>query len=118
MKGKPVAEKVAEKKRKAGRPKKSEKAVEVEAAASKTAPEVAAPPKKTRRPRKTDWPTLRAKVDESTIVEYSMKIDYSEITAISHKKFGIGVITKILDDNKIQVVFEENTKVLAQNWEA
>lgn len=71
-----------------------------------------------RRRRKADWSTLMTKIDEELIVDYKMDADYGEIEAINHKKFGVGIITKILAENKIQVVFEENTKVLAQNWEA
>lgn len=70
-----------------------------------------------RRGRKKDWPSLRAKIEESDIVDYDINGDFSEVQAIRHKKFGIGVITKVLAENKIEVVFEEDKKVLAQNWE-
>ncbi len=94
-------------KRKRGRPKKETS--DVKTVKAKTE-------KKTRRPRKADWQTLRGKIDETEIVDYSLKDDYSEIAAINHNKFGIGIILKVLDEKKIQVVFEEATKVLAQNW--
>lgn len=87
-------------KRKRGRPKKTEDGKP-----------------KVRRRRKADWSTLITKIDEDSVVDYNLTDDYSEIEAINHKKFGVGVITKILDENKIQVVFEGDTKVLAQNWE-
>jgi len=57
------------------------------------------------------------KLNEDQVVEYDIKADFSETEAIRHKKFGIGIITKVLADNKIEVVFEENKKILAQNWE-
>ena len=69
-----------------------------------------------RRGRKSDWPTLVSKIEESEIVDYSISEDFSQLKAIRHKKFGIGVITKIIADNKIEVVFEDNKKVLVQNW--
>ncbi|MFQ5751200.1 MAG: hypothetical protein ACE5HI_04320 [bacterium] len=69
-----------------------------------------------RRGRKKDWPTLVSKIEESEIVDYSISEDFSDISAIRHKKFGVGVITKILADNKIEVVFQEDKKILAQNW--
>lgn len=74
-------------------------------------------PPKVRRRRKADWGTLMGKIDQSLAVDYSMTADYGEIESINHKKFGVGIITKILAEDKIQVVFEENTKILAQNWE-
>lgn len=86
-------------KRKRGRPRKTEGAAPV------------------RRRRKTDWASLVEKIDEEEIVDYDINGDFTDIEAIRHKTFGIGVITKILDDNKIEVVFEENKKILAQNWE-
>lgn len=108
-------------KRKRGRPPKSEaeKAAKAEEPkAKKASKEEKAPVKKSvRRSRKKDWPTLMTKIDESEIVDYNMNEDFSEIEAINHKKFGIGIIIKILADNKMEVVFEKATKVMAQNWE-
>ena len=69
------------------------------------------------RRRKNDWATLLSQVEDEKIVEYTIDSGYSEMDAIKHKQFGIGIITKILDINKIEVVFEANTKVLAQNWQ-
>jgi hypothetical protein len=86
-------------KKKRGRPPKSE--------ATKTV----------GRRKKNDWATLMSQVDEGTVIDYNMQNEYEEMAAINHKNFGLGVITKVLDDNKIQVVFEDYTKVLAQNWE-
>lgn len=73
-------------------------------------------PKGKRGPRKRDWSTLVAKVEEAQIVDYDIKKDYSEAPAIRHKKFGIGVVMKVLADNKIEVLFQDETKILAQNW--
>ncbi len=89
------------KKRGPGRPRKTDKT----------------PAKTTiRRGRKKDWPSLVSKIEENDIVDYNIEQDFSEIHAIRHKKFGVGVITKIIADNKIEVVFQENKKILAQNW--
>ena len=70
-----------------------------------------------RRRRKTDWVSLIEKVNEEEVVDYDIKADFSQIEAIRHKTFGVGVILKVLDDRKIEVVFEDNKKVLAQNWD-
>ncbi|MFQ5436805.1 MAG: hypothetical protein ACE5FD_18265 [Anaerolineae bacterium] len=88
-----------EPKRKRGRPRKTE------------------PVGPVRKRGRTSWATLVKKIDEEQIVDYDINGDFTEIEAIRHKKFGVGVITKILDDNKIEVVFEENKKILAQNWD-
>lgn len=74
--------------------------------------------KPVRRRRKKDWISLMEHIEEDVIVDYHINGDFSETEAIRHKNFGIGVITKVLDDNKIEVIFEENQKkILAQNWE-
>jgi hypothetical protein len=79
------------------------------------------PKKKTGRTagrrRKNDWATLVSQIEDNKIVDYAIDSTYHEMDAIQHKKFGVGVITKILDINKIEVVFESNTKILAQNWQ-
>ncbi len=95
----PVGDEAEAPKRKRGRPKKADGAPKI------------------RRRRKADWGTLMGKIDESLAVDYKMTADYGEIESINHKKFGVGIITKILAEDKIQVVFEENTKILAQNWQ-
>ncbi len=101
---------IKETKPKRGRPRKTDAAAEPAKAEAK-------PEKVVKKRGKNSWPSLMKKVEEELIVDYDMNGDFEEKAAIRHKKFGIGVITKILDDNKIEVVFEEDKKVLAQNWE-
>ncbi len=94
-------------KRKRGRPRKTE--------ADGTA--AVAKPKTTRR-GKYAWPTLMDKLDnDEELVDYNIKSDFTDTGAIRHKKFGVGFVLKVLDVNKIEVVFEDAKKVLAQNWE-
>ncbi len=69
-----------------------------------------------RRPRKRNWASLRAKITESQIIDYNIKKNFTDAESVNHKKFGVGIITKILSEKKIEVVFENGTKVLAQNW--
>jgi hypothetical protein len=69
-----------------------------------------------RGPRKKNWSLMVGRIDEAQIVDYDIKKDFSETPAIRHKKFGVGVITKVLADNKIEVLFQDDTKILAQNW--
>lgn len=73
--------------------------------------------KPVRRSRKKDWATLVSDIDDSQLTEYDINGDYTEAKAIHHKRFGVGVITKVLAYNKIQVIFQDETRILAQNWE-
>lgn len=66
--------------------------------------------------RKRNWNTLMAEVDDAETVDYDIHEAYGENQPIRHKQFGVGVVTKILADNKIEVVFQDQTRVLAQNW--
>lgn len=78
-----------------------------------------APKSKAARPRQSrKWSTLVESVREEDVIAYTITGAFSEGDAIQHKKFGLGVITKILDSRKIEVVFEEDKKMLAQNWQA
>ncbi|MFQ5864510.1 MAG: hypothetical protein ACE5IW_04690 [bacterium] len=70
-----------------------------------------------RRSRKYDWSKLVSELDESQIVNYEINDDYTEKEAIRHKRFGVGIIIKVISDIKIEVLFQDDRKILAQNWE-
>ncbi len=70
----------------------------------------------TRRRRKPDWATLISDIDDEHIVDYDLSKDFSNVPAIRHKKFGVGVITNVVDKTKIEVVFQGETKLLAHNY--
>jgi ribosomal protein L21E len=70
-----------------------------------------------RKSRKKNWSKLVAEIDEGQLVNYDINGDYSEEQAIRHKQFGIGIITKVISDIKIEVLFQDEKKILAQNWE-
>jgi ribosomal protein L44E len=67
---------------------------------------------------KKDWGTLVGQIDDQQVAEYDIAGEFSTIPAIRHKNFGVGVITKVLTKNKIEVLFQDGTKILAQNLEA
>jgi len=66
--------------------------------------------------RKKDWATLVSAVNKENIVDYDFTKDFTETEAIRHTRFGVGVITQIVDRSKIEVVFQDELKVLAHNW--
>jgi ribosomal protein L44E len=67
---------------------------------------------------KKDWGTLVGQIDDQNVAEYDLGGEFSATPAIRHKTFGVGVITKVLTKNKIEVLFQDGTKILAQNLEA
>lgn len=74
------------------------------------------PRKKLRRSRKKDWNALIADLQDDELVDYDLSQDFTYITAIRHKRFGVGVISKIISEQQMEVIFKEGTKVLVQNY--
>lgn len=66
---------------------------------------------------KKDWGTLVGQIEDQSVVDYALSGEFSATPAIRHKNFGVGVITKVLTKNKIEVLFQDGTKILAQNFE-
>lgn len=50
--------------------------------------------------------------DLSRSRRYTIKETFSVDDVVDHKKFGIGLVTKMLGDQKIEVTFREGTKIL------
>jgi ribosomal protein L44E len=67
---------------------------------------------------KKDWGTLVGQIEDKQVADYAISGEFSSSPAIRHKSFGVGVVTKVLTKNKIEVLFQEGTKLLAQNLEA
>ncbi|MGH7601006.1 MAG: hypothetical protein ACREOI_32000 [bacterium] len=82
----------------------------------------ATPKRRTSTPRgsraKKDWGTLVGQIEDQQVADYALSGEFSKSPAIRHKSFGVGVITKVLTKNKIEVLFQDGTKILAQNFEA
>ena len=55
------------------------------------------------------------KSSSSTLLDYSPKAKFTKGDLINHPKFGKGVIEKLIDKNKIEVLFKDDTKTLMHN---
>ena len=64
------------------------------------------------------WDNLISEVSEQEVQDYATTGDFRLTKAIRHKTFGVGVITKVHNDTKIEVVFKEGVKLLGQNISA
>ena len=73
------------------------------------------PKVKTTRKRRSRTTQLleEANIESATI--YKLDGSYEIDTAINHKKFGLGVVKNVLDNQKIEVLFEDGEKLLVQN---
>ncbi len=70
--------------------------------------------KKVRVSQKDMW---QAKVAASKLdsVAYSLKERFSLLSKISHPKFGIGIVTQEIGEQKLEAVFEDKNRVLMHN---
>ena len=72
-------------------------------------------PKRTVRRRKKNWDTMVAEVEENEVKEYDFSKDFRSAKAVNHKSFGVGVITKIVNNTRMEVLFKDGTRMLGQN---
>jgi len=71
--------------------------------------------RKTARRGVKDWAALVADIDEKSAITYKLSGDYTNTLALQHKIFGLGIVTKVISPDKIEVVFKKKTAILAQN---
>jgi hypothetical protein len=63
-----------------------------------------------------DFRAQLAAADTSTAKPYVLSGDYSAGELILHPQFGVGIIAAILGPKKMQVIFQENSKLLVMNY--
>jgi len=68
-----------------------------------------------RRSAVNDEPVVVAPPPGARIHGYRMTEKFSKDQWVSHKVFGTGVVTQVLGDDKIEVHFDGNSKVLVHN---
>jgi len=57
-----------------------------------------------------------AAADASTAKPYVLTGDYSAGELVLHPQFGVGIVAAILGPKKMQVVFQESSKLLVMNY--
>lgn len=68
-----------------------------------------------RRARRDKWTRLLDGMDFGMAIEYEMNQVYALETPIHHKIFGFGVVKNVINDQKIEVLFQDGEKILVQN---
>ena len=53
--------------------------------------------------------------DVANVKKYSMKDNFEKDQVIDHSKFGTGIVTSVINPNKIEILFKDGTKLLGQN---
>jgi len=64
------------------------------------------------------WNKLLEQADPAKAVAYKMASTYAENDVIQHDTFGLGVVVKVLDVNKVSVVFSDGVKNMVQNYKS
>jgi hypothetical protein len=62
------------------------------------------------------WAELTAHYDPNSVQDYSLKQNFENAAIISHPAYGVGVVTKKVDQTKIEVQFEDGVRLLAINY--
>jgi len=63
---------------------------------------------------KTPWELALEGKDLANVRLYSMETRFAVHEALRHAAFGLGVVTALLAENKIEVLFQNGYKVLIQ----
>lgn len=71
--------------------------------------------KPVRRARRDKWTRLLDGMDFGMAIEYDMNQVYALETPIHHKIFGFGVVKNVINEQKIEVLFQDGEKILVQN---
>ena len=75
-------------------------------------------PVRRRMTRKPSWEQAMAQVTEAELAScrpYSIRDTYEEMDVVSHPKFGTGFVTDLLPDNKVEISFKDERRVLVHN---
>lgn len=70
---------------------------------------------KTERSNKASWEKSIAGQPASAFKSYSIKSGFNPGDLVRHSKFGDGVIARVLDPHKVEILFEDGPRTMAQN---
>jgi len=74
--------------------------------------------KSPRKPKITPYEAFRAELSEealSHVKKYVIKGNFRKDQVIEHARFGIGLVSSVVQKTRIEVLFEEGEKLLIQN---
>ncbi|MEO1174613.1 MAG: hypothetical protein AAFX94_21560, partial [Myxococcota bacterium] len=65
-----------------------------------------------------DYDTLMTGKDIAGAVRYRVSEVFEQDAVLDHKKFGLGLVLKVLGDSKIEVIFRDGVKTLIHDRKA
>ena len=71
-------------------------------------------PPDTKAKKRSQYQDAMEGRDVSKPIAYKLTKKYNAEDVIKHKSFGVGLVTRAISDKKIEVLFEESSKLLVQ----
>ena len=71
-------------------------------------------PPDTKAKKKGQYDDAMEGKDPSKAVPYKITKKFNADDVIKHKSFGVGLVTRVISDRKMEVMFEDCTKLLIQ----
>ncbi len=71
-------------------------------------------PPNTAAKRRSQYEDAMEGRDLSKPIPYKLSKKFNEEDVIKHKSFGIGLVTRLISEKKMEVLFQESTKLLVQ----
>jgi len=62
-----------------------------------------------------DWRQLLLEASKESVPTYQISDSYGEGALLIHPQFGFGVVSKVISPRKMEVIFENNKKLMAMN---
>lgn len=62
-----------------------------------------------------EWRSALASRDLGTAKPYAMSSSYTIDDIVDHSKFGIGVVTNVINSQKMEILFEDGYKLMVYN---
>jgi hypothetical protein len=60
------------------------------------------------------WEQATSGRSDADFKAYNVGASFREGDLLRHKKFGAGLVTRVIDGNKVEVLFRDETRTLAQ----
>jgi hypothetical protein len=71
-------------------------------------------PPDTRAKKRSQYEDAMEGRDLSKPIPYKITRKFNHEDIIEHKTFGVGLVTRVISDKKMEVLFEDSTKLLIQ----
>ena len=62
-----------------------------------------------------DWRQLLMEASREGVPEYKLSDTYKEGALLTHGRFGLGVVSKVISPRKMEVIFEASKKLMAMS---